>query len=166
MSYERLGKFEKAEKDLQEALVFRPDEPYLLNYLGYSWADQGVNLDKSLELIYRAAELRPDDGYIADSLGWVYYKLEDYERAVEYLEKAVELLPYDSTVNDHLGDAYWRVGRIKEAKFQWERALNHQEEEDLELTTKLEKKIRKGLQDDDNELSEIPVKSAPDNQDI
>lgn len=143
MSYERIGNLSKAEKDLEAALEFRPDHPYLLNYLGYSWADQNKKLDKALELISKAVDLKPDDGYIVDSLGWVYYKLGEYENAVAELEKAIELVPYDPTINDHLGDAYWQVGRKQEARFQWARALNHTKEEADKPS--LELKISEGL---------------------
>lgn len=125
MVYEREGMWAKAESDLKAALVYRPDHPYILNYLGYSWADQGVNLDESLKLIQRAAELRPDDGFITDSLGWVLFMTGRYDEAVPKLEKAVELMPYDATLNDHLGDAYWVTGRRTEALYQWRRALNY-----------------------------------------
>ena len=145
MSHERLKNFKKSEADLLKALEFRPDHPYLLNYLGYSWADQGVNLAKSLNMIEKAANDKPDDGYIADSLGWVYYKMNDYENAISSLERAVELLPYDATINDHLGDAYWRVGRKLEARFQWRRAMNNSEESEAELKTTIEEKLVHGL---------------------
>lgn len=160
MSYERLKKFEQSDTDLLKALEFQPNEPYLLNYLGYSWADRDIKLDESLELIKQAQSLRPDDGYIADSLGWVYFKLGDYENAVTYLERAVEMLPYDVTVNDHLGDAYWRNGREIEAKFQWRRALNNQEDIDLDLTTSLRNKTANGLPFGKSELSELPVQPS------
>ena len=124
MTYEREGDWQKAEADLKTALEYRPDHPYLLNYLGYGWADQGLRLPESLAMIERAAQLRPDDGYITDSLGWVLYMMARYDDAVPHLEKAVELMPYDATLNDHLGDAYWQVGRKLEARFQWERAIN------------------------------------------
>lgn len=143
MSYERTGNLPRAEEDLEAALEFRPNHPYLLNYLGYSWADQGKKLDKALELIAKAAKLKPEDGYIVDSLGWVYYKMGQFEEATVYLEKAVELVPYDPTINDHLGDAYWRVGRRHEARFQWQRALNHTEDEKDKETIGL--KIADGL---------------------
>lgn len=125
MAYERAGEWVKAEADLKAALGYRPDHPYLLNYLAYGWAEQGVNLDESLKLVQRASALRPADGYIADSLGWVLFVMGRYGEAVPQLEKAVGLLPYDSTINDHLGDAYWETGRRLEAHFQWERALNN-----------------------------------------
>jgi tetratricopeptide (TPR) repeat protein len=143
MAYEREGQWQKAEQDLKAALVYRPDHPYLLNYLGYGWADQGLNLEESLELIKRAASMRPDDGYILDSLGWVQFMMGQYTDAVPNLEKAVELLPYDSTLNDHLGDAYWQTGRRLEAKFQWERAANNAD--DAQAKETIGKKLVSGL---------------------
>jgi tetratricopeptide (TPR) repeat protein len=145
MCYERSGNLKKAEDDLQAALEFRPDHPYLLNYLGYSWADQGKKLDKAREMIEKAVSLKPDDGYIIDSLGWVYFKTGEYEKAVAELERAVELVPYDPTINDHLGDAYWKVGRKSEARFQWQRAMNHSKEE--KQKNELSVKISEGLPD-------------------
>ena len=94
----------------------------MLNYLGYSWVDQGVNLDEGMNMIRRAVEQRPDDGYIVDSLGWANFRIGNYDEAVKDLDRAVELKPDDSTINDHLGDAYWRVGRVLEAHFQWSHA--------------------------------------------
>ncbi len=143
MAYERQGDWGKAEVDLKAALIFRPDHPYLLNYLGYGWADQGVHLDEALKMIERAVTLRPSDGYITDSLGWVYYMMGSYKESIPYLERAVELLPYDSTINDHLGDAYWFVGRKTEARFQWERAYNYAEDEKLKAV--ITEKLVKGL---------------------
>ncbi len=132
MAHERLGHWKKAEKDLKAALAFKPDHPYVLNYLGYAWADQGLLLDESLAMIRKAVLLRPSDGYITDSLGWVLYQQKQYEEAILHLERAVELLPYDPVVNDHLGDAYWKTGRKMEARFQWERAINYSDEGDHE----------------------------------
>lgn len=129
MALERAGDWKRAEKDLQAALEYRPDDALILNYLGYAWADQDENLDQALEMIEKAAALEPQDGYIIDSLGWVLYRMNRFEEAIPPLERAIELLPYDPTVNDHLGDAYWRVGRKIEARFQWERALNNAEDE-------------------------------------
>lgn len=143
MAYEREGDWKNAESDLKAAMVYRPNHPYLLNYLGYGWADQGQNLNESLELIKRAVSLQPNDGYIIDSLGWVQYMMKDYAGALPNLEKAVELLPYDSTINDHLGDVYWQVGRRMEARFQWERARNYSEE--VVFKEKLDNKLRYGL---------------------
>lgn len=147
ISYEQSDLWDKAEKDLQAALEFQPDHPYVLNYLGYAWADQGKNLDQALDMIQRAVDLRPSDGYITDSLGWVLYRMKDYNGAVKWLEKAVELLPYDPTVNDHLGDAYWKVGRRLEARFQWERAKNYSDDDEQVET--IEKKLKSGLVTDD-----------------
>lgn len=147
MSYERLGEWDKAEADLTTALEYQPENPLILNYLGYAWADQGVNLSRSLELIRKAAALRPTDGYIIDSLGWVLYRMGRYAEAVPHLERAVELLPYDPVINDHLGDVYWQVGRKLEARFQWVRAQNHAEEE--ELVTTIQSKLDNGLQKSD-----------------
>ena len=141
MANEREGHWDDAVADLTAALEYRPNHPFILNYLGYGWADKGDKLDKSLEIIKKAASLQPRDGYIIDSLGWVYYRMGDYESAVNYLEKAVEYLPYDSTINDHLGDAYWQYGRKLEAKFQWERAFNYAEETETTLKEKIQAKL-------------------------
>ena len=121
---ERAGDWPRAEADLLRALELSPDQPYVLNYLGYTWADQGRNLDRAKAMLLRATELRPQDGNIADSLGWVLFRLGDMRGAVTWLEKAVELEPRSSVINDHLGDAYWAAGRQREARFQWRRALD------------------------------------------
>jgi tetratricopeptide (TPR) repeat protein len=141
--YERLKNWPAAEADLQKALALYPDQPLVLNYLGYSWIDQGLNLTQGLGLIEKAVSLRPDDGYIVDSLGWAYFKMGDFKESVKYLERAVELRPDDPTLNDHLGDALWRVGRMTEARFQWDQALSLKPEpEDID---KIKDKIAKGL---------------------
>ena len=131
---ERAGDWAKAEADFLQALEIEPEQPYVLNYLGYSWVDMGMNFDQAEDMLKRAVELQPDDGYIVDSLGWVYYKLGRFDDAVEQLEKAVELKPDDPTINDHLGDAYWQIGRYHEARFQWHRALSFNPTEDLRNT--------------------------------
>lgn len=142
---EELGRWDEAEEDLITALDLAPDEPALLNYLGYSWIDRGMYLEEGFEMIKRAVELRPNAGFIVDSLGWAYYRLGDYEQAVTHLERAVELAPGEAILNDHLGDAYWRVGRTLEAGFQWNRALRlDPESDDTEL---LQAKLRTGLDD-------------------
>ena len=124
---------------MSKALELQPDQPHVLNYLGYSWIDQGINLDEGMKMIKRAVEQRPDDGYIVDSLGWAYYRIGNYDDAVKNLERAIDLKPEDPTINDHLGDAYWRVGRTLEAKFQWAHARDLKPEpEDL---PKIEAKI-------------------------
>jgi Flp pilus assembly protein TadD len=111
----------------------------VLNYLGYSWVEQGVNLEQAKAMIEKAVELRPRDGYITDSLGWVLYRLGDYKGAVTWLERAVALVPGDATINDHLGDAYWLVDRRQEAGFQWNRALSLDPEPDV--ATRIRAKI-------------------------
>ncbi len=141
---ERIGKMEDAEQDLRKALSFRPDHPFILNYLGYSFADKNKNLDEALEMIKKAVELEPEDGYIADSLGWVYFRMGRYADALPHLEDAAEFLPYDPTVNDHLGDLYWQLGRKQEARFQWRRALSNTDVSEDKL--KIEAKIDNGLQ--------------------
>jgi Flp pilus assembly protein TadD len=120
---ERLGRWPEAEADFQHALQLSPDQPDVLNYLGYSWVDRGEHLQEGLAMIRRAAEIRPMSGAIIDSLGWAYYRLGDYAQAVDWLEAAVRLEPADATLNDHLGDAYWRTGRRIEARYQWQRAM-------------------------------------------
>ena len=140
---ERSKQWARAEKDFLKALEFEPDQPYVLNYLGYSWVELGLNLDRAQQMIEKAVGLRPNDGYIVDSLGWVRYRLGDFEAATRDLERAVELRPEDPVINDHLGDAYWRVGRRPEARFQWRRALTLEPEPDLRTT--IETKIDRGL---------------------
>jgi tetratricopeptide (TPR) repeat protein len=120
--YERSKQWPKAEADFQKALELYPDQPLVLNYLGYSWVDQGLKLEEAFKMLRRAVELRPNDGYIVDSLGWAHYKLGQYSEAVETLEKAIDLKPSDPVLNDHLGDVYWRVNRRTEAHFQWNHA--------------------------------------------
>jgi tetratricopeptide (TPR) repeat protein len=144
---ERSKNWDKAEVDMKKALEIQPEQPHVLNYLGYSWIDRGTNLDEAMKMIKRAVDQRPDDGYIVDSLGWAYYRIGNYEEAVKTLERAINLKPEDPTVNDHLGDAYWRVGRTLEAKFQWSHARDLKPEPD-ELP-KIEAKIENGLPPDD-----------------
>jgi tetratricopeptide (TPR) repeat protein len=122
IAYERDKQWDKAEPDFLKALEIQPDEPQVLNYLGYSWIDRGMNLDRATDMIKKAVELKPNDGYIVDSLGWAYYKQGKYEQAVGQLERAISLKADDATINDHLGDAYWKVGRKLEATFQWAHA--------------------------------------------
>jgi tetratricopeptide (TPR) repeat protein len=140
---DRSNQKDKAEADLQKALELEPEQPYVLNYLGYSWVDEGKNLDRAKQMIARAVALRPQDGEIVDSLGWANFRLGDYPEAVTHLERAVELRPQDATINDHLGDAYWQVGRKLEAQFQWRRALGLDTEN--ELRDAIEKKLANGL---------------------
>ena len=143
VSLERAKRWSEAEADFNRALAINPEQAQVLNYLGYSWVDRGLNLDKALTMIQKAVDLRPNDGYIVDSLGWAFHKLGRNADAVSTLEAAVLLKPEDPTINDHLGDAYWTVGRKREATFQWAHARDLQpEKEDL---PKILAKIEKGL---------------------
>ncbi|MEM6410503.1 MAG: tetratricopeptide repeat protein [Pseudomonadota bacterium] len=158
-SREQLENWSEAENDLLAAMELAPDQPSLMNYLGYSWIDRGDNMEEAFELIQRAAELRPRAGYIIDSLGWAYYRLGQYDEAVQHLERAVELEPGEAILNDHLGDAYWRVGRHLEATFQWNRALRLNPE-GFE-SERLHAKLENGLDDaatvaTNNALPDIP----------
>lgn len=151
-SYERIKQWDNAEKDLIFAKKLNPDEPLILNYLGYSWVDQDRNLEEGLVMIKRAVALKPKDGYITDSLGWAYYKLGDFEQAVVHLEEAVRLRPEDPVLNDHLGDALWQVGRKREARFQWELALTFEPEP--EEVDRIKGKLARGIE------TPAPVKRA------
>ncbi len=145
IAYERDKQWPKAEADFLRALELNPDQPAVLNYLGYSWIDQDMNLEPALEMIEKAVEAQPQDGYIVDSLGWAFYKLGRIEEAVETLERAVLLRPNDAEINDHLGDAYWKAGRKLEARFQWNVAASVDEEGNVKERTAL--KLAEGLTD-------------------
>ena len=141
---ERAGDWEGAEADFRKALELRPDQPLVLNYLGYSMVEKQENLDEALGMIEAAVKGQPDDGYITDSLGWVLYRLGRYEEAVPHMLRAVELTPEDPVINDHLGDVLWKVGRKREAEFQWRRALSFGPAEDLDMD-RVRKKLDVGL---------------------
>lgn len=143
IAYERLKQWDKAEPNFKRALELNPEQPQVLNYLGYSWVDKNMNLGQAIDMIRRAVELRPNDGYIVDSLGWAHFRLGAFDEAVEELERAIELRAGDPTINDHLGDAYWRVGRKIEAVYQWNRALIGESEEVDK--SKVKEKIANGL---------------------
>jgi len=145
ISYERSKNWPKAEADLEKALELQPDQPLVLNYLGYSWVEKKVNLERAMNMIRKAVKLRPTDGYIVDSLGWAHFRLGDFNQAVTSLERAVDLKPVDPVINDHLGDAYWRVGRKLEARFQWQHALDLKAEPENQVKIKL--KLKNGLED-------------------
>jgi tetratricopeptide (TPR) repeat protein len=145
ISLEQSKEWPRAESDFLKALDLNADHPLVLNYLGYSWVDRGQNLERAQQMIVKAVALRPNDGYIADSLGWVYYKVGKYKDAVKELDRAVELLPADPIINDHLGDAFWRVGRVREAQFQWNHVLGLNPKPELEARVKT--KLKVGLKD-------------------
>ncbi len=147
ITFERQKIWDKAEADFRQALALVPDEPLILNYLGYSMIEKKINLTEALDMVKKAVELRPNDGYIVDSLGWAYYQLGDYEEAVGHIERAVDLNPADPIIGEHLGDVYWRVGRKLEAKFQWQHAKdNDPEAADLK---RIEDKLVNGLPPDE-----------------
>ncbi|MBD9386148.1 tetratricopeptide repeat protein [Agrobacterium sp. AGB01] len=143
IAYERLKEWDQAEPNFKKALELNPEQPQVLNYLGYSWVDKNLNLDDAMDMIRRAVELRPNDGYIVDSLGWAHYRLGQFDEAVVELERAIELRAGDPTINDHLGDVYWRVGRKVEAVYQWNRALIG-DSDDVDKA-KVKEKIANGL---------------------
>lgn len=146
IAHERLKQWDVAEKRFRRSLELSPNESSVLNYLGYSMIEKKINLAEAMEMVKKAVALKPNDGYIIDSLGWAYFQLGDYEQAVVQIERAVELLPADPIIAEHLGDAYWRVGRKLEAKFQWQHARdNDPEPEDLK---RIEEKIKNGLPDE------------------
>lgn len=154
IAYERAKQWPKAEADFLRALELRPDQPQVLNYLGYSWVDQGINLEPALEMIEKAVAAAPNDGYIIDSLGWAFYRLGRYEEAVEALERAVQLRSNDPEINDHLGDAYWQTGRKLEARFQWTVAAHVDTEGNVKA--RAQPKLAGGL-----DAAPVPEDSAP-----
>jgi Tfp pilus assembly protein PilF len=143
IAYSQDGDSVAAEADFRAALAINPEQPQVLNYLGYSLVEEQRKLDEALDMIERAVAASPDSGYIVDSLGWVYYRLGRYEEAVVQMERAVELMPTDPILNDHLGDVYWAVGREREARFQWRRALSFAPHPDLD-TDLVRRKIEDG----------------------
>lgn len=156
--YERSKQWPKAEADLKKALELFPDQPHVLNYLGYSWIDQGTHLDEAMAMIKKAVQQRPDDGYIVDSLGWAYFRIGNYDEAVRQLERAILLKPEDPTVNDHLGDVYWRVGRKLEARFQWSHARDLKP--DPEDLPRIEAKLKNGLADETSSQAKMTKKAG------
>jgi len=143
MAEDKAGTWDKAEADVNAGLKLSPDQPELLNYLAYSWVDQGRRLNDALAMLEKARALRPYDGYIVDSVGWTYYRLGRYDEAAQTLEAAVLLVPGDPTINDHLGDALWKAGRKMEARFQWDHALTFGPE--TSEKAQLEQKLKSGL---------------------
>ncbi|MGB5869725.1 MAG: tetratricopeptide repeat protein, partial [Albidovulum sp.] len=142
--YERAKQWDNAEADFRQALALNPDQPQVLNYIGYSFVEMNENLDEAMSMIERAARARPDEGAIIDSLGWALYRLGRYREAEVQMERAIELMPVDAVVNDHLGDVYWAVGRFREAEFQWKRALSFKPETE-EVADRIRRKLELGL---------------------
>lgn len=163
ISNERADNWPAAEADFRRALELNPDQPQVLNYLGYSLVEKKLKLDEALDLIERAVAARPNSGYIVDSLGWVLYRLGRYEEAVPHMERAAELMPIDPVVNDHLGDVYWSVGRFREAEFMWKRALSFVDWEDAAAEADpeaIKRKIEVGLDVYRSEQGLPPLESA------
>lgn len=163
ISHERLKDWPKAEADFRAALEISPDQPQVLNYLGYSLVEKRTKLDEALAMIERAVEAKPSSGYIVDSLGWVLFRLGKYDDAVGHMERAVELMPVDPVVNDHLGDVYWAVGRTREAEFQWKRALSFIDPEDTDSEAdpdRIRRKLEIGLDAVLTEEGSDPLKVA------
>jgi len=144
VAYERSGEWNKAEKDLIASLESLPDQAYVINYLAYSWIEKGKNIQKSLEMLKKASELKKNDGYILDSLGWAYFKLQDYTEAQKYLQLAVQIMPYDPVINDHYADALWMNNKKIQARYIWEYVLNLEKvkKEEVEI---IKKKLILGL---------------------
>ena len=143
MAEDRAKQWDKAQADVNIALKLSPDQPELLNYLGYSWVDRNEKIPEALAMLEKARRLRPYDGYIVDSVGWAYYRLGRYDDAARTLEAAVLLVPGDPTINEHLGDALWKAGRRMDARFQWNHALTFATEETDKAA--IEQKIKSGL---------------------
>ena len=143
ISHERQKRWPLAEADFRKALELNPGQPQVLNYLGYSFLEMGINLDEAIEMIQEAVTARPDSGYIVDSLGWRQYRMSQYDEAVINLERAAALMALDPVVNDHLGDAFWAVGRRIEAEFEWKRALSLEPEE--KDASRIRRKLEVGL---------------------
>ena len=158
MALERAHNWPRAESDFQKALELAPNQPFVLNYLGYSWTEQGRNLPRARQMIQQALDQRPNDGAIVDSMGWLQLRQGDIAGAVKTLERAVELEPEDSTINEHLGDAYAAAGRKLEAQYQWRLALNLKPEPDD--VPKLQAKLREGDQATGGSAS-APTAAAP-----
>ena len=144
IAYERIGKWSEAEKDLLASLKANPNQAYVINYLAYSWIEQGVKIKRSLEMLEKANQLRSNDPYIIDSLGWALFKLKRYKESKGYLQMAVRLMPGDPIVNDHFGDVLWKNGNEVQARYYWSYVLNLEKTEE-DLKKKIKNKLIKGL---------------------
>ena len=144
VAYERIGEWDKAEKDLLASLEASPDQAYVINYLAYSWIEQGIKIEKSLEMLEKANKLRSNDPYIIDSLGWALFKLKRFKESKDYLQLAVKLMPADPIVNDHYGDVLWKNGKELQARYYWNYVLGLEEAE-KDLKDSVQQKLIKGL---------------------
>ena len=142
--YERIGEWSLAEKDLLSSLDADPEQAYVINYLAYSWIEQGVKIEQSLKMLQKANDLKSNDPYIIDSLGWALFKLKRYEKAKDHLQTAVKLLPGDPIVNDHYGDVLWKVGKKVQARYYWNYVLNLEDAEE-DLKNNIKNKLILGL---------------------
>ena len=143
-TYERIKNYEKADKDLIDALQITPDDAYILNYLAYSWLERDYKINEAIKMLETAYELESDDPYIIDSIGWAYYLTDDYPRAEKFLKRAVELMPDDPIVNDHYGDILWKLNRKIQARYFWTNVLKMKDTE-KELIEKINIKMIEGL---------------------
>ena len=144
-SYERMGNYEKADKDMLESLKIYPNEPYTMNYLAYSWLERNHKIDEAIEMIQSAYKQKEDDPYITDSVGWGYYLIGDYINAEKYLKRALQLMPDDPIVNDHYGDVLWRLDKKLQANYYWRAVLQLKETEDV-MKSKIKSKLLEGLE--------------------
>ena len=143
-SYERSGNYEKADKDLLDALNINPDDAYILNYLAYSWLERGYKISEAIDMLEKAYKLENNDPYIIDSIGWAYYLINDYQKAEKFMKRAVELMPEDPIVNDHYGDILWMLDRKIQARYFWSNVLEMENAEN-DMIENINKKMIKGL---------------------
>ena len=143
-SYERSGVYEKADKDLLDALKIDPDDAYILNYLAYSWLERDHKIDEAINMLEKAYKLESNDPYIIDSIGWAYYLVNDYLKAEKFIKRAVELMPEDPIVNDHYGDILWKLNRKIQARYFWSN-VTKMENSEAEMIENINKKIIEGL---------------------
>jgi len=139
-SYETINQWDKGEKDLKESLKISPNQPYVLNYLAYTWIDKGINVKQALVMLERALKMKENDGYITDSFGWALYLNQDYKEAEKYMQRAVELMPRDPVVNDHYADVLWKLEKNMQARYFWRYVLTLKKAK-KELKEKINKKL-------------------------
>ena len=144
VSFERLGEWDKAEKDFLSSLEVSPEQAYVINYLAYSWIEKGVKIEKSLKMLEKANNLRSNDPFITDSLGWALFKLGRYSESKKYLQSALKLMPDDPIINDHYGDVLWKNGNKIQARYYWKNTLNLEDVED-DMKIKIKNKLILGL---------------------